>query len=222
MLDRAGLTGPDGPTHHGVFDVGYLRAFPNMIVMAPGDVMDLTMMVDFALAQSNPASIRYPKAKAESIARQPAGIELGKSETVRQGDDGTLVACGAVLPTCVEAADKLREDGLEVAVINARFIKPLDTETVLKAVESSPFVITVEEGALMGGFGSTVLEAACDAGLDTSRIRRLGVPDRFVEHGDRGELLAGLGLDAPGIMRTCRDLANPPHILQPAKYRLAR
>jgi 1-deoxy-D-xylulose-5-phosphate synthase len=113
---------------------------------------------------------------------------------------------------------------VDIGVINARFIKPLDTSTLLEAVKESPFTVIVEEGALMGGFGSAVLEAACDAGIDASRVRRLGVPDQFIEHGDRTELLHDLGLDAPGIAKTCRALANPlpqPHRVRAEKWQRA-
>jgi len=163
-------------------------------------------MLRFALSHDGPTAIRYPKARAESVDRQPAAIELGRAETLRFGQDGTILACGTMLTASVCAADRLREEGLALGVINARFANPLDTQTILHAVEESPLVITVEEGALMGGFGSAVLEAVSDAGLDSSRIHRLGVPDRFVEHGDRGELLADLGLDEEGIARTCQEL----------------
>ena len=208
MLDRGGLAGPDGPTHHGVFDIGYLRPLPNLVMMAPGDVTELPAMLQFALSHDSPCTIRYPKAPAVTVDRELAPIELGRSEVIREGNDGCLVACGAMLHRCVEAADSLRESGLEVGVINARFIKPLDTVTILSAVKECGFVVTVEEGALAGGFGSAVLEAAADAGLDTSRIRRLGIPDFFVEHGERDELLADLGLDVTGIANTCRQLAG--------------
>lgn len=204
MLDRAGLTGPDGPTHHGVFDVPYLRSFPNLAVMAPGDAADLEMMVEFALGHDGPTAIRYPKATAGTIARPPNALELGRAEVFRSGDDGTIIACGAVLPACLAAADRLLGEGLRLGVVNARFVKPLDTETVLRVVADSPMVLTVEEGALMGGFGSAVLEAASDAGLETGHIRRLGIPDRFIEHGEREHLLADLQLDAQGVADTCR------------------
>jgi 1-deoxy-D-xylulose-5-phosphate synthase len=184
LLDRAGLTGPDGPTHHGAFDLGYMRLFPNLIVMAPGDRHDLPAMLDFALAHDAPASIRYPKAAAEAIDRTPAPIELGRAEVIDWGHDGMLIGCGTLVNQCVQAAAALRSDGLDVGVINARFVKPLDAETILRAVETCDFVITVEEGALMGGFGSAVLEAVADAGLSAAHVRRLGIPDRFIEHGD--------------------------------------
>jgi 1-deoxy-D-xylulose-5-phosphate synthase len=213
MLDRAGLTGPDGPTHHGMFDLTFLRPFPNMVVMAPGDALDLPLMVDFALAHPGPVAIRYPKAKAETVDREPAPVELGSAEVVRWGEDGMILACGTVLPSCVQAAEELRAGGLDVGVVNARFVKPLDTDIILRAVQRSPFVLTVEEGALMGGFGSAVLETASDAGLETARIGRSGVPDRFIEHGDRGALLAQLALDPAGISKTCRKLAGMDEIL---------
>ncbi len=213
MLDRGGLAGPDGPTHHGVFDFGYLRVFPNMVVMAPGDTQDLPAMLDFALQHDSPCAIRYPKAPEIEIDRpalslESVPIELGRSEVLHWGIDGCLIACGALLPRCVEAASQLRAEGLDVGVINARFLKPLDTETILKAIAECSFVLTVEEAALAGGFGSAVLEAAADAGLNTSRVRRLGIPDHYVEHGERDELLADLGLDVAGIVAASRELTT--------------
>lgn len=208
LLDRAGLVGPDGPTHHGVFDLAYLRPLPNMVVMAPGDAAEIPLMLEFALSHDSPTAIRYPKASSAIVDRSPAPIELGKSEVLRWGEDGMLIACGATLETCVKAAGLLEQEGLDIGVINVRFVKPLDTQTILRAVEQSPLVITVEEGVLQGGFGSAVLEAACDAGLDTGRIRRLGIPDRYIDHGDRKELLTELGLDVEGIAAACRELAG--------------
>ena len=154
LLDRAGLTGPDGPTHHGAFDIGYMRVFPNMVVMAPGDEIDLPAMIDFSLKHDSPTAIRYPKANIEKVERQVAPIELGRAEVIDWGHDGMIIAFGSLLPNCVKAASQMREEGLDVGVINARFAKPLDTDTLLRAVEASSFVITVEEGCLMGGFGS--------------------------------------------------------------------
>jgi 1-deoxy-D-xylulose-5-phosphate synthase len=208
MLDRGGLAGPDGPTHHGVFDLGYLRLFPNMVVMAPADEHDLSQMLDFALRHDGPCAIRYPKAALPTIAADRTDVEFAKAEVFSWGDDGAILCSGALLPACLEAARTLREERLDVGVINARFIKPLDTETILRAVRECSFVITVEEAALMTGFGSAVLEAASDAGLDTSRIRRLGIPDQFIEHAERGELLADLGLDAKGIAAACRAMVR--------------
>jgi 1-deoxy-D-xylulose-5-phosphate synthase len=239
-LDRAGLTGPDGPTHHGCFDIAYLRCLPNLVVMAPGDAGDVAPMLDFALRQSCPVSMRYPKANAltlspglqagnaerrvdafnpglqagfeecrvDAAVNQREPIQLGHSEVLRWGRDGAILCFGTLLADCLKAADLLAADGLEVGVVNARFAKPLDREVVERAMRECGFVVTVEEGCLMGGFGSAVLEAVSELGLDTSRIKRLGIPDRFIEHGERSELLSDLGLDSAGIASACRELAE--------------
>src|SRR5947209_2329815 len=137
-LDRAGLTGPDGPTHHGMFDIPYLRLFPNVVVMAPGDERDVAPMLKFALSQASPVAMRYPKANLEHIDRPTQPVELGKSEVYDWGEDGALVAFGTLFPVCVKAAERLKKEGLQIGVINARFCKPLDRETVLKAADSQP------------------------------------------------------------------------------------
>jgi 1-deoxy-D-xylulose-5-phosphate synthase len=206
-MDRAGLTGPEGPTHHGVFDVPYMRLFPNMVSMAPGDEADVQPMLKFALKHNGPISMRYPKTNLEKIERPQAAapIELGKAEVIEWGEDGCFVAFGTLLSNCVAAAKKLRADGIHMGVINARFVKPLDTETILKAVETLPLVVTVEEGTIEGGFGSAVLEAANAAGLDTRNVVRKGIPDKFIEHGERSELLADLGLNADALAKLVRE-----------------
>lgn len=201
-LDRAGLTGPDGPTHHGVFDTVYLRLFPNFVVMAPGDECDVAPMLHFALRHDGPVSLRYPKANLDKVERGVAPLELGQAEIFEWGPDGVLIAYGTLFSQCVKAAELLREEGIEIGVINARFAKPLDRQTLLRCVEQLPLVVTVEEGTLEGGFGSALLEAANSAGLATNNIVRLGIPDRFIEHAERAELLADLGLDAKGIVQT--------------------
>jgi 1-deoxy-D-xylulose-5-phosphate synthase len=208
MLDRGGLAGPDGPTHHGVFDLGYLRVFPNMVVMAPADEYDLAQMLKFALSHDGPCAVRYPKATLPTIPGQRSSVEFAKSEVLSWSDDGAIVCCGALLAECVKAAELLAEEGINVGVINARFAKPLDSDTILRAMRECGFVVTVEEGALMGGFGSAVLELAADAGLNTSHVRRCGIPDKFIEHGERGELLADLGLNPAGIAAACRSLVR--------------
>lgn len=222
MLDRAGLTGPDGPTHHGAFDLGYMRLFPNMVVMAPGDEHDLEAMLPWALEHTGPVAIRYPKATVERHAGSRTPIELGKAEVLVEGADGLIIACGTLLGASLEAAARLRSEGLDVTVINARFVKPLDTELLLARIDAAPWVVTVEENALPTGFGSALLEAVNDAhatsGLPTVPVVRLGLPDRFVEHGERGELLAELGLDAASIAATCRRLSgrSPTAVVEPA------
>jgi 1-deoxy-D-xylulose-5-phosphate synthase len=203
LLDRAGLTGPDGPTHHGVFDLAYLRILPNLVVMAPGDAEDFRAMLGLALEHHAPCCIRYPKDIAVTIDRPRVPLQLGRAEVLGIGQDVTIIACGATLPECLAAAETLQEQGLDAGVINARFVKPLDGQSILRAVGQSAAVVTVEEAALVGGFGSAVLEAVSDSGLGVHGIRRLGVPDQFVEHGSRIQLLADLGLDGPGIARAC-------------------
>ena len=221
LMDRAGITGPDGPTHHGMFDIGYMRVFPNMVVMAPGDENDLSAMLDFSLRHDGPTAIRYPKATAQSVARDVAPIELGRAEVLDWGEDGAIIACGTLLSECVEAARLLAAQGLDIGVINARFIKPLDEQAILQAITACPLVVTVEEGALAGGFGSAVLEAASNAGLSAAHVRRLGIPDRFIEHGERGELLADLGLDARGIAAACVAAAPKQRRLRAARQRVS-
>jgi 1-deoxy-D-xylulose-5-phosphate synthase len=208
-LDRAGLTGPDGPTHHGAFDISYLRLFPNLVVMAPGDEADVAPMLAFGLGHNGPVSIRYPKANLERVERAVTPVELGIAEVFDWGEDAILIAFGSLFPTCVAAAQRLQEEGLSVGVINARFAKPLDRATLFKAIEEAAVVVTVEEGTLEGGFGSAVLEAANGAGLDTRNIVRLGIPDRFIEHGERSELLAELGLDVKGICALVKSRVAP-------------
>ncbi len=148
------------------------------------------------------------------IERVSAPIESGKSEVLHWADDGMIVACGTMLSAATEAANLVRHEGLDVGVVNARFVKPLDTQVILRAVKECAWVVTVEEGTLCGGFGSAVLEAAADAGLDTRRVRRVGIPDRFIEHADRLELLSSLGLDVPGIARVCRQLAAEMEVIR--------
>ncbi len=207
-MDRAGLCGPDGPTHHGLFDNSYMRVFPNITIMAPGDEADVAPMVNLSLKLSGPSSIRYPKTNVATVERTVAPLELGKAEVHSMGKDGIFLAFGTMFIDCVKAAEKLRSDGLDVGVVNARFLRPLDLDPVTQTIEQGGFVITVEENTLNGGFGSAVLEAANAAGLDTRRIKCLGIPDRFIEHGERGELLADLGLDAVGLLMAARAMAE--------------
>jgi 1-deoxy-D-xylulose-5-phosphate synthase len=210
-IDRAGLSGPDGPTHHGVFDIGYLRPFPNFVLMAPADALDVEPMFRFAELLEQPVAIRYPKATATIVERNPEPIRLGKAEIIRNGHDGMIAVYGAFLETAVEAAKTLGKnlDGLgrvDVGVINARFAKPLDTDLILQPLREGKFLITFEEGMLVAGFGSAVLEAANNEQLDTRHLRRLGIPDHYVEHGERSELLDDLGLNEKQLVKVCREI----------------
>ena len=211
MMDRAGLTPPDGPTHHGVYDIGYMRVFPNMVLMAPGYAEEVDKMLQFALSIDEPSGIRYPKASALQWDHVCEPIQLGASETIRWGTDGTIVAFGSTLEASLEAAETLAGD-LNIAVINARFVKPIDRAMIQRVLEDCGFVITVEEGAAMGGFGSAMLEAANEMGLDTRKLKRIAIPDRYVDHGEREETLASLKLDAAGIAETCRAMCDAPGV----------
>lgn len=207
MLDRAGLTGPDGPTHHGLFDIGYMRVFPNIALMAPGYAAEVDLMLAAALDHDHPCGIRYPKASALTMDRTPDPIEIGKCEVIREGSDGTIVAFGAMLEQAIAAAESLADD-LDVGVINARFVKPIDVDMVRDTLSNGRFVVTVEEGARMGGFGSAFIECAVAERLDTRGIRHLALPDEFIEHGDRNELLHDHGLSPDAIAATCREAAG--------------
>lgn len=218
-LDRGGLTATDGPTHHGAYDNSYMRIFPNFVVMAPGDEQDVAPMMQFMVNHTGPIAMRYPKTNLELVERAVTPIELGKAEVLDWGMDGAIIAYGTFMPACMRVAEKARKDrGLDIGVINARFIKPLDQETILRAVRELPFVITIEEGTLEGGFGSAVLEAVNAAGLDSSNITRLGLPDRFVEHAERHELLHDLGLDEAGILKTIYGLVEKAKTLKPKAW----
>jgi len=206
LMDRAGIVGADGPTHHGVFDIAYLRPFPNLVVMAPGCSGDVEPMLRFALLENNdPAAIRYPKCAAPTIIHDFQPIKLGQAEILSTGMHGVIAVCGGLLGDAVTAARELKSQGIDVGVISARFVKPLDTATLLEPLRQGRFLVTLEEGVLVGGFGSALLEAAADEHLDTKRLYRLGIPDRYVEHGERNDLLAQLGLDVSGIVRVCRN-----------------
>ena len=164
-------------------------------------------------AGDGPVSIRYPKCNVETIERPTQPVELGKAEVLDWGRDGMLIACGTLFSNCVKAAAELRKQGLDVGVINARFIKPLDETTLLRALREAAFVLTIEESTLVGGFGSAVLELANDHGVNTSHIRRLGVPDRFIEHGERNEQLADIGLDVAGIVKAAKEMARTNNVV---------
>lgn len=200
-MDRAGLVGNDGPTHHGVFDIAYLRHLPGIILMAPKDGEELKQMLKLAVECNRPVAIRYPK---DNIPDEDTGLpsgplSVGKAEVLKEGPEGAILAYGAMVYPAYVAAEKLSADGLEATVINARFAKPLDKTVILEALREHPFVLTVEDHALAGGFGSAVLEMVSEEGGDASKIRRMGIPDRLIEQGPRELLLGGLGLDAEGI-----------------------
>lgn len=206
-LDRAGLVGADGPTHHGVFDLAYLRSIPNMVVMAPKDENELRSMVKTALVhEEGPIAFRYPRGTGigVKIAAEPKALPIGKSEIVREGEDVLVLAIGNRVYPALEAAQTLADSGISATVVNARFVKPLDTATILPLAERIGKVITIEDGVVMGGFGSAVLEALAAGGIKDVQVTNLGIPDDFVEHGDVQYLYALCQCDADAIVRTAK------------------
>jgi 1-deoxy-D-xylulose-5-phosphate synthase len=201
-LDRGGLVGDDGPTHHGLFDLSYLRHIPNLIIMSPKDENELCRMLRTAIEHPGPAAIRYPRGAGEGVAVQedPQPLPLGSWEVERKGRGVAILATGVCLRPALEAAKMLEEShGREVTVINARFIKPLDEGLLEELASTARVILTVEENALAGGFGSAVLEVLAEHGLEGPRVERAGIPDEFVEHGSQDVLRSKYGLDAAGI-----------------------
>lgn len=208
-LDRAGLVGEDGPTHHGVFDIAYLRKVPGLCVMAPRDGRELEKMLEYAVSHvGGPIAVRYPRgAVAEESGGplttvQPPPIEKGKAELLKNGNDVLLLAYGSMVYTAYRAAELLAGEGIDAGVVNARFCKPLDEDLIFRLANQIPLVVTMEEGCLAGGFGSAVLEFLEDKRNEFSsfpRIKNLGIPDRFIEHGKREVLLDTLGLSSQKI-----------------------
>ncbi len=216
-LDRAGLVGDDGPTHHGAFDLSYLRHIPHLTVMAPASAGELRRMLGTALSLPGPAAIRYPRGPApeEALSEGPAECSetnppaVGQARVLREGTDCALLAVGPLVWAAKEAAARLAENDIQCAVVDARFIKPLDEALLERLAREVGRLVTIEENALAGGFGAAVAEFLEDRGLSDCRLARLGLPDRFVEHGERADLLAGLGLDASGITAAVRQLLFP-------------
>lgn len=204
-MDRAGLVGDDGPTHHGVFDLAFMRQPPGMVVMAPRHEAELRDMLKTALSLDGPASVRYPRGAGEGAAVDgPMSVlQVGKAEVLREGNDVAVLAVGAQVRAALDAAERLDRQGIGVTVVNARFVKPLDGELVLDLAARVGRLVTVEEGCVTGGFGAAVCEVLADAGVHAVTVRRLGIPDEFVSHGWTEELRARCGIDAAGIERAC-------------------
>ncbi len=207
-MDRAGLVGDDGPTHHGVMDVSFMRSIPGMTVMAPSDENEMERMLRTALELEGPSCIRIPRGSVLGVERQEASrpLPLGKGLVRREGKDVCLLALGRVVGEALEAARALEAEGISARVVDARFAKPLDADLVADCARACPALLTVEEGNLAGGFGSAVLECLADQGIAVPALRRLGVPDRFIEHGTQAQLRAECGIDARGIAGAARAL----------------
>ncbi len=208
-MDRAGIVGQDGATHHGLFDIAYLRHIPNLILAAPKDEDELRRLLYSAVGYKRPVAIRYPRGSCTGARQASALMEIpaGKAEVLREGSDLTLLAIGSMVEPALDAAVALEKDGIKAGVINCRFIKPLDEEAILKAAFSTGALLTVEEHALAGGFGSAVLELLEARGYRCA-VKRVGVGDEFIEHGTQEELRAMLGLDAAGVEKAARSLLS--------------
>jgi 1-deoxy-D-xylulose-5-phosphate synthase len=201
-IDRAGIVGEDGPTHNGLFDLSYLRHIPNLVVMAPKDDLELKTMLRLALDHNGPVAIRYPKGKIPLInsrLKLPVLFKVGEAEILKDGTDVALIGIGSTVSTVLAAAEKLEKEGIHPMVINARFIKPLDMTLLSKVASLVPKIITVEDNVIQGGFGSAVLELLNEMELLHVRIKRLGIPDLFIEQGDTNELRKIYGLDEDSI-----------------------
>lgn len=201
-MDRSGLVGDDGPTHHGVFDISYLRHLPGLTVMAPKDENELRHMLKTAIYSDVPITLRYPRGAGYGVEldHELKCLEIGKGEQLLDGNDLTIVAIGATVYPALKAAEALRLSGINAGVINARFVKPLDLELILGAARRTGRIMTVEENALQGGFGSAVLEALYDNNLQDVKVKRLGIPDHYIEQGSQAQLRKDVGIDAEGIL----------------------
>lgn len=215
-LDRGGIVGEDGETHQGLFDLSYLRSLPNLVLMAPKDEDELRHMLYTAVEHPGPIALRYPRGQGVGVDFSPTlhRLPVGKAEVVREGEDLLILAIGASVYPSLKAAEELEKLGYQATVVNARFVKPLDESLILNLAARRGRVLTVEENVLMGGFGSAVVELLMDRGLLVP-VKRLGIPDVFVEHGSPAILREKYGLDAKGIVKGALELLERP--AQPKK-----
>ena len=209
-LDRGGLVGADGPTHHGVFDFAYMRSIPNIVIMAPKDENELGHMLKTAVDYRGPISLRYPRGEGWGVPIDAdlKALEIGRAELLRPGKDIAIVGIGHTVIPSLRAADDLANLGIDAAVVNARFVKPLDKALFAEVLARIPNLITVEDHVITGGFGSAVLEFLAEEGLSHIRVRRLGVPDRFIPHGTQEELRKLCGFDQDAITQAALQMVR--------------
>ncbi|MBI9089272.1 MAG: 1-deoxy-D-xylulose-5-phosphate synthase [Desulfobacterium sp.] len=209
-LDRGGIVGEDGPTHHGLFDFAFLRNIPNLTIMAPRDENQLARMLKTAIDHDGPIALRYPRGKGEGVVVDPEikPLPLGKGELVRNGEDIAIIAVGRMVGEAIKAACELETLGISCAVVDARFIKPLDKQLLLDTVDRTRAIVTVEEHVLDGGFGSAVLELLADNDRFNCKIRRVGIRDTFVEHGSQEILRSEYGVDDKAIVKAAREIVG--------------
>ena len=209
-LDRGGLVGADGPTHHGVFDFAYMRSIPNIVIMAPKDENELQHMLKTAVDHPGPISLRYPRGEGWGVEmdREPRSLEIGKGEVLRSGKDLAIVAIGHTVLPALRAAEDLAALGIDATVVNARFVKPLDKDLLRQILRQVPNLMTVEDHAVAGGFGSAVLEFLAEEGMTGLGVRRLGVPDFFIPHGTQDELRKLCGFDRESITQAALQMVR--------------
>jgi 1-deoxy-D-xylulose-5-phosphate synthase len=209
-LDRGGLVGADGPTHHGVFDFAYMRSIPNLVIMAPKDENELQHMLKTAIESPGPVSLRYPRGEGWGVTLESEfrSLNIGKAELLRDGSDIVLMGIGHTAIPALKAAQDLAPLGIDAAVVNARFVKPLDRELFLELITRIPRVITIEDHVIAGGFGSAVLELLADEGIKDVLVKRLGAPDRFIPHGTQEELRKMCGFDKDAITQAALQLVR--------------
>jgi 1-deoxy-D-xylulose-5-phosphate synthase len=220
-LDRGGLVGEDGPTHHGQFDLSYLRSLPNMVVMAPKDGNELQRMLVTALNHDGPIALRYPRGLSADVEldADPEPVAIGKGEILTHGNDLLILAVGGMVQESLEASRRLHKKGFQATVVNCRFVKPLDEELICSLASTISKILTVEENALQGGFGSAVLEMLADHDIVPVRVKRIGIPDQFIEHGAAGILRKKYGLDADGIVHAALSmLSDAPEAVAPRRF----
>jgi 1-deoxy-D-xylulose-5-phosphate synthase len=211
-MDRAGIVGADGPTHQGMYDIAYLRCLPNMVLMAPKDEAELQRMIVTGVNYTDgPIGLRYPRGNGYGVPLMEEGWEalpIGKAEILRQGDDLLMVGYGSMVYPAMQAAEMLSEHGIEATVVNARFAKPLDTELIVPLAKQLGRVVTLEEGCLIGGFGSAIAESLLDHDVAVP-VMRIGVPDLLVDHAEPKESMADLGLTPSQIAERVRKSFSP-------------
>jgi 1-deoxy-D-xylulose-5-phosphate synthase len=209
-LDRGGLVGADGPTHHGVFDYAYMRAIPNIVITAPKDENELQHMLKTAIAHPGPISLRYPRGEGWGVEldAEMKSLEIGKAELLREGTDVVIAAIGQPVIPALRAAQDLVPLGINAAVVNARFVKPLDKDLFRDLLSRVPRLITVEDHVIAGGFGSAVVEFLADEGITGVSVKRLGVPDRFIPHGTQDQLRKMCGFDKDAIAQAALQMAR--------------
>ena len=207
-LDRGGIVGEDGPTHHGLFDFSYLRHIPNLVVMVPKDENEFQDMIKTATQCPMPVALRYPRGRGVGVRREAPleSIDIGKGEVLREGQDILILAIGNTVYPSLRAAERLAESGIQAAVINARFLKPLDANLLCDWAKRAGKVLTIEESVLQGGFGSAILELFQERGLFSIQVKRLGIPDLFVEHGSQALLREKYGIDENGILKAVKEM----------------